>query len=212
MPSLFLCLFSWNTFCLFPCSLCVSLDLNWVSCGLGIHLLVLIHLATLCVLVGSFSPFTFNIIIDRYVFIVIVLILWGLYLILFLCLALFCCDLLTIFIAMFSVQLLSCVWFCDPMDCNRPGLPVHNQLPELVQPHVHRVSDAIQPSHPLSSPSPPVFDPFQHQGLFQWVSSCYSQSLLCLESFVFYVCIYYRVLVCDYHEVHIYDYFKLMIS
>ena len=57
------------------------------------------------------------------------------------------------------------------MDCSMPGLPVHHQLPEFIQTHVHRVSDAIQPSHPLSSPSPPAFNLSQHQGLFQWVNS-----------------------------------------
>ena len=60
------------------------------------------------------------------------------------------------------------------MDCSTPGLPVHHQLPEYTQTHVHQVSDAIQPSHPLSSPSPPTFNLFhlsQHQGLFKWVSS-----------------------------------------
>ena len=57
------------------------------------------------------------------------------------------------------------------MDCSTPGLPVHHQLPELAQTHVHRVGDAIQPSHPLSSPSPPAFNLSQHQGLLQWVSS-----------------------------------------
>ena len=60
---------------------------------------------------------------------------------------------------------------CDPMDCSTPGFPVHHQLPELTQTHVHRISDAIQPSHPLSSPSPPSFNLSRHQGLFQWVSS-----------------------------------------
>ena len=70
-----------------------------------------------------------------------------------------------------SVQLLSCVRLCDPMDCSTPGFPVHHQLPELAQIHVHRVGDAIQPSHPLASPSPPAFSVSQHQGLFQWVSS-----------------------------------------
>ena len=68
-----------------------------------------------------------------------------------------------------SVQLLSCVRLCDPMNCSIPGLPVQNQLPEFTQTHVHRVSDAIQPSHPLSSPSPLAFNLSQHQGLFQWV-------------------------------------------
>ena len=57
------------------------------------------------------------------------------------------------------------------MDCSTPGFPVHHQLPELTQTHVHRVGDAIQPSHPLSAPSPPTFNLSQHQGLFQWVSS-----------------------------------------
>ena len=65
----------------------------------------------------------------------------------------------------------SCLTLCDPMDCCMPGFPVHHQLRELTQTPVHWVSDAIQPSHPLSSPSPPVFNLSQHQGLFQWVSS-----------------------------------------
>ena len=56
---------------------------------------------------------------------------------------------------------------CDTVNCRRPGLPVHHQLPEFTQTHVHRVSDAIQPSHPLSSPSPPAPSPSQHRGLFQ---------------------------------------------
>ena len=60
---------------------------------------------------------------------------------------------------------------CDPMDCSTPGLPVHHQLPEFTQTHVHWVDDAIQPSHPHLSPSPPAFNLSQHQGLFKWVSS-----------------------------------------
>ena len=60
-----------------------------------------------------------------------------------------------------------CPTLCDPMNHRTPGLPVHHQLPEFTQTHVHRVSDAIQPSHPLSSPSPPAPNPSQHQGLFQ---------------------------------------------
>ena len=63
-----------------------------------------------------------------------------------------------------------CLTLCDPMDCCTPGLPVHHQLPEPTQTHVHWVGDAIQPSYPLSSPSPPAFSLSQHQGLFQWVS------------------------------------------
>ena len=56
---------------------------------------------------------------------------------------------------------------CNPMDCSTPGFPVHHQLPELAQTHVHSVGDAIQPSHPLPPPSPPAFNLSQHQGLFQ---------------------------------------------
>ena len=64
-----------------------------------------------------------------------------------------------------------CPTLCDPMNRSTPGLPVHHQLLEFAQTHVHRVSDAIQPSHPLSSPSPPAPNPSQHQSLFQWVNS-----------------------------------------
>ena len=70
-----------------------------------------------------------------------------------------------------SVQSLSCLTLCEPMDCSTPGFPVHHQLLELTQTHVHRVSDAIQPFYPLLSLSPPTFNFSQHQGLFQWVSS-----------------------------------------
>ena len=72
-----------------------------------------------------------------------------------------------------SVQLAqSCLTHYDnPMDCSTPGHHVHQQLPEFTQTHVHWVGDAIQPSHPLSAPSPPAFNLSQHQGLFQWVSS-----------------------------------------
>ena len=65
----------------------------------------------------------------------------------------------------------SCLILCDPMNHSMPNLFVHHQLPESTQTHVHRVGDAIQPSHPLSSPFPPTFDLSQHQSLFQWVSS-----------------------------------------
>ena len=66
---------------------------------------------------------------------------------------------------------------CDPMDCSTPSLPVHHQLPELTQTHVHQVSDVIQPSHPLSSPSPSAFNLSQHQGLFKWVSSLHQAAI-----------------------------------
>ena len=70
----------------------------------------------------------------------------------------------------FSSVLQSCLTLCHPMDCSIPGLLVHHQLPEFTQTHIHWVSDAIQPSHLLSSPSP-VFNLSQHQGIFKWVSS-----------------------------------------
>ena len=80
---------------------------------------------------------------------------------------------------MYSVQFSSvaqsCLTLWDPMNCSTPGLPVHHQLPEFTQTHVHRVSDAIQPSHPLSSPSPPAPDPSQHQSLFRCVNSLHDR-------------------------------------
>ena len=72
-----------------------------------------------------------------------------------------------------SVQSLSHVQLCAPMDCSMPGLPIHHQHPEFTQTHVHWVGDAIQPSHLLSSPSPPAINLSQHQVLFKWVSSSY---------------------------------------
>ena len=75
------------------------------------------------------------------------------------------------FSVQFSSVAQSCLTLCDPMNRSMPGLPVHHQLPEFTQTHVHWVGDAIQPSHPLSSPSPPAPNPSQHQSLFQWVNS-----------------------------------------
>ena len=71
----------------------------------------------------------------------------------------------------FSSVAQSCLTLCNPMNRSTPGLPVHHHLPEFTQTHVHRVCDAIQPSHPLLSPSPPALNPPQHQSLFQWVNS-----------------------------------------
>ena len=76
----------------------------------------------------------------------------------------FCCF-------QFSSVAQSCPTLCYPMNRSTPGFPVHHQLPELTQIQAHRVSDAIQPSHPWSSPSPPAPNPSQHQSLFQWVNS-----------------------------------------
>ena len=70
-------------------------------------------------------------------------------------------------LAQFSSVAQWCPTLCDPMDCSTPGLPVNHQLPEFTQTHVHQVSDAIQPSHPQSSPSPPALSLSQHQGLFK---------------------------------------------
>ena len=67
------------------------------------------------------------------------------------------------------VQSLNHIWLFDPVDCGTPGLPVPHHLLEFAQTHVHRIGDAIQPSHPVSSPSPPAFNLSHHQGLFQWV-------------------------------------------
>ena len=79
------------------------------------------------------------------------------------------------FLKSISVQFISvaqlCPTLCDPVSRSTPGLPVHHQLPKLTQTHVHWVGDTIQPSHPLSSPSPPTPNASQHQGLFQWVNS-----------------------------------------
>ena len=72
----------------------------------------------------------------------------------------------------FSSAIQSCLTLCDPMDCSTAALSVHHQLPEFTQTHVHWLSDTIQPSHPLSSLSPPTFNLSQHQGFFKWVSFC----------------------------------------
>ena len=82
-----------------------------------------------------------------------------------------CCLLKLVFNLHFSSVSQSCPTLCDPMNHSTPGLPVHHQLPEFTQTHVHRVGHAIQPSHPQSSPSPPAPNPSQHQSLFQWVNS-----------------------------------------
>ena len=81
----------------------------------------------------------------------------------------------------FSSVTQSCPTVCDLMDCRMPGFPVFHQLPELAPTHVHRVSDAIQPSHPLTCLSPTAFNLAQHQGLFQWV--CSSQQMVKLLEF-----------------------------
>ena len=76
----------------------------------------------------------------------------------------------------FSSVTQSCPTLCDPMNHSMPGFPVHHHLPEFTQTHVHRVSDAIQPSHPLSSPSPPASNATQHQSLFQWINSSHDMA------------------------------------
>ena len=81
------------------------------------------------------------------------------------------------FSVQFSSVSQSCPTLCDPMDCGTPGLPVHHWLPEFTQTHVHWVGDAIQPSHPLSSPSPPAFNLSQHQGPKSQVFALGGQSI-----------------------------------
>ena len=76
-------------------------------------------------------------------------------------------ETVTDFIFQFSSVTQSCLTLCDPMNCSTLGLPVHHHLPEFTQTHVHRVHDAIEPSHPRSSPSPPAPNPSQHQSLFR---------------------------------------------
>ena len=91
-------------------------------------------------------------------------------------------TLLRTFLCTFLLQFRSvtqpCLTLCDTMDYSMPGLPVHHQLPEFIQTHVHWASDAKQPSHPLLSPSPPAFNLSQHQGLFQWVTSLHQVAKL----------------------------------
>ena len=77
---------------------------------------------------------------------------------------------LMLYLVQFSPVAQSCRILCNPINRSMPGLPVHHQLPEFTQTHVHCLGDAIQPSHPLSSLSPPALNLFQHQGLFKWVS------------------------------------------
>ena len=86
----------------------------------------------------------------------------------------------------FSSVIQSCPTLCNPMDCSMPGLPAHHQLQELTQTHVHWVSEATQPSHPLSSPSPPALNLSQHQGLFQ---SDWSVLAIVQHTTVFRICL-----------------------
>ena len=81
------------------------------------------------------------------------------------------CETNTVFASQLSSVAQACLTLCNPMNRSTPGLPVHRQVPEFTQTHVRWVSDTVQPSHPLSCPSPPAFNLSQHQGLFQWVSS-----------------------------------------
>ena len=82
-------------------------------------------------------------------------------------------ELLLLMFTEFSSVTQSCLILCDPMDCKTPGFPVHHQFLEPTQTHVHRVGDAIQPSHPLSLPSPHAFSLSQHWDLFQRVGSSF---------------------------------------
>ena len=96
----------------------------------------------------------------------------------------------------FSSLAQSCPTLCDPMNRSTPGLPVHHQLLEFTQTHVHRVADAIQPSHPRLSPSPPAPNPSQHQSVFQWVNS----SVFSVLQFCFDVCRCLNPWVCNLYQ------------
>ena len=93
----------------------------------------------------------------------------------------------------FSSLAQSCPTLCDPIDCSTPGLSVHHQLLESTRTPVHWVSDAIQPSHPLSSPSTPVVNPSKHQGLFQWVSSSHQVAKVLELNFSFSISLSFRI-------------------
>ena len=96
----------------------------------------------------------------------------------------------------FSSVTLSCPTLCDPMNRSTPGLPVHHQLPEFTQTHVHQVSDAIQPSHPLSSPFPPAPNPSQLQSLFQWVNSSHKVAkVLKFQLYFFFFSFFYFLFI-----------------
>ena len=86
------------------------------------------------------------------------------------------CQSLWLCSVQFSSVAQSCPTLCDPMNRSTPGLPVHHQIPEFIQTHVHQVRDAIQPSHPLLFPSPPAPNPSQHHSLFQWINSSHEVS------------------------------------
>ena len=104
-----------------------------------------------------------------------------------------------VLVAQFSSVAQSCLTFCDPMNLSTPGFPVHHQLQELTQTHAHQVSDAIQPSRPLSSPFPPVPNPSQYQGLFQCVNSSHEVAKV-LEFHVLYI----------YTHIHTYKYIYII--
>ena len=110
------------------------------------------------------------------------------------------CVLRSILSVQFSSVTQSCPTLCNPMNCSTPGLPVHHQLLEFTQTHAHRVGDAIQPSHPLSSPSPPAPNPSLHQGLFQWVNSLHEgpfiSSIRCVCSVRFFSGIQFFAALC----------------
>ena len=110
-----------------------------------------------------------NFIVYNYTY--ITYIVYYIYIYIYIYLRLLKITLVPYLMAQFSSVTQLCLTLCDPMHCSMPDLPVHHQLPAFTQIHVHRVGDAIQPFHPLSSPSPPTFNLSQHQGLFQGVSS-----------------------------------------
>ena len=142
-----MCIFISQKFKMSICKMyvCMNIMLCTYACHMYTHTHIYIH--TYIYIYGLYNPY-----IERDI--------------LQFCENVFLC-LLSSNIPQFSSATQSCPTLCNPMNCRTPGLPVHHQLPEFTQTHVHQVCDAIQPSHSLSSPSPPAPSPSQHQGLFQ---------------------------------------------
>ena len=105
-------------------------------------------------------------------------------------------NLLGFSLVQFSSVAQSCLTLCDPMNHSTPGLPVHHQLLEFTQTHVHPVDDAIQPSHSLSFPSSPAPSPSQHQVLFQWVNYSHDIYSLYLHVFIYFIYMYLFLFGC----------------
>ena len=133
-----------------------SLKIKWSI------ILYFISLYTTCVFSGSFDILIFILGFENFIK------MWLMAVFMFLVIRIHSGQVSSV---QFSSVAQLCLTLCDPMNCSTPGLPVHHQLLEFTQTNVHRVRDAIQPSHPRSSLSPTAPNPSKHQSLFQWVNS-----------------------------------------